>query len=54
MKVNKMIKNRITKLVLILIIQAFLLILTLEFIEMQGAYNSRYNKKENWIKSLKK
>jgi len=49
-----MIKNRFTKLAILLIIQGFLLILTLEFIESQGAYNSRYNKKENWIESLKK
>lgn len=47
-------KNRLFKFAILLIIQAFLLILTLEFIEIQGAYNSRFNKKENWVKSLKK
>lgn len=49
-----MIKNRLAKLLLVLIIQAFLLILTLEFIEQQGAYNSRFNKKENWLQSIRK
>jgi len=47
-------KNRIAKLALVLIIQGFLLLLALEFIDIQGAYNSRFNTREDWTESLKK